>query len=86
MVVENSELPPVAVDGEQENGDMAGETAVRTMGALQDCERDAQRRKPSRQRRPEVRNLARSTRKDELLIRLRDERGLTWKQIGEYFP
>lgn len=68
---------------------MAREKTVRTRGALKQCERDAQRRKPSRQKRS-IRNSARPTRilpeDDELLIKLREERGLTWKQIGEYFP
>lgn len=57
---------------------------------LPDCKREAQRRKLPRQKKSQVRksvSLPRSLSKnDELLIELKKERGLTWKQIGEYFP
>ena len=73
----------------QENGVMAEETTIRIRGTLQQCEREGRRKKPSLQKRLEVKNSARSTRirakDDKLLIKLKEERGLTWKQIGKYF-
>ena len=73
----------------QENGVMAEETAVRIRGTPQQCEREGRRKKPSLQKRSKVKNSAWSTRirvkDDKLLIKLKEERRLTWKQIGKYF-
>ena len=73
----------------QENGIVAEETAVRIRRTPQQCERGDRRKKPSLQKRSEVKNSAWSTRirakDDKLLIKLKEERGLTWKQIGKYF-
>ncbi|CAI7626087.1 unnamed protein product [Penicillium pancosmium] len=59
-------------------------------GTPPDCVREAQRRKISRQKRSQVGKSNRQPRTlskdDELLIELKEERGLTWKQIGQYFP
>ncbi|CAI7622836.1 unnamed protein product [Penicillium pancosmium] len=59
-------------------------------GTPPDCEREAQRRKLPRQKKSQVGksvSLPRIMSKDdELLIELKEKRGLTWKQIGEYFP
>lgn len=73
----------------QENGVMAEETAVRIRGIPQQCEREGRRKKPSPQKMSEIKNSAWSTRirakDDKLLIKLKEERRLTWKQIGKYF-
>lgn len=59
-------------------------------GTPPDCEREAQRRKLPQQKKSQVGKSIRPARilskDDELLIEVKEERGLTWKQIGEYFP
>jgi len=49
--------PPATVDSDRENGDITGEMTVPITRTLQEYERDAQRRKPSRQKRSEVKKL-----------------------------
>ncbi|KAJ5404057.1 hypothetical protein N7509_003928 [Penicillium cosmopolitanum] len=55
-----------------------------------DCEREAERRKLSRQKKFQIGKSIKPARilskYDELLIDLKEARGLTWKQIAEYFP
>lgn len=59
-------------------------------GAPPDCERKAQGRKLPRQKKSQVEKSIKPARvlskDDELLIELKEERGLTWKEIGEHFP
>lgn len=74
--------PPATVDSDRENGDMAGEMTVPIRRTLQEYELDAQRRKPSRQKRRSTRILSKD---DDLVIKLIGK-GMTWKQIGKYFP
>lgn len=59
-------------------------------GTPPDCEREAQRRKQPQQKNSQVGKSIRPARilskDDELLVELKEERGLAWKQIGKYFP
>ncbi|OAX84044.1 hypothetical protein ACJ72_01579 [Emergomyces africanus] len=54
------------------------------------CEREPQRRRLPRRKGSQVGQSNRQPRilskDDELLIELKEKRGLTWKQIGQYFP
>ena len=65
--------PPATVGSDREHGDLAREMTVPTRRTLQEYELDAQRKKPSRQKRRSTRILSKD---DELVINLK-ERGLT---------
>jgi hypothetical protein len=67
--------PSATVGGNRKNG----ERTVPIRSTLKEHER----KKSSRQRRRSTRILSKA---DELVIKLREERGMKWKEIGKYFP
>lgn len=70
----SQEEPSATVSGNQKNGEMT--VPVRS------TPKEHERKKSSRQRRS-ARILSKD---DELVIKLREEKGMKWKEIGKYFP